>query len=204
MSKTIAIIIITIVFGIQHLHAQTGDSLSIKNKQKIEAIKNRINKAENTVNGNTALAEENEQLKLKVKQQQDSIIILKAIIKALKENQSIPKTENNNSKQCAKLYYKSYQTSIDYSANKQLDSIANVCLNNPKVKIKLIGYADKYGNEDYNLQLSKRRAMSVQKYFISKKKIPAENIEITGRGSLKGESASPTQSLNRRVEVYLY
>ena len=201
MSKTIATLII-LVFGIQ-LNAQTSDSLAIKNKQKIETIKNRINKAENTINGNTALAAENEQLKLKVKKQQDSIIALNAIIKTLRENQSVQKSDNN-SKECVKVYYKSYETTINYAANRGLDSIADMCLKNPKMKIKLIGYADKYGNEEYNLRLSKDRAVSLQNYFITKKKIPAENIEIIGHGSLKDNAAASQQSLNRRVEIYIY
>ncbi|QNK00413.1 OmpA family protein [Dyella telluris] len=48
--------------------------------------------------------------------------------------------------------------------------------------LKVIGYTDRLGSDDYNLKLSMRRAMAVKNYLISQG-IPAEAISAEGRGS---------------------
>ena len=200
MSKTTIAIIIVLVFGIE-LNAQTKDSLASKNQKKIEEIKSRITNAENTINGNTALAAENEKLKLRVKQQEDTIAALNRRLREAKEI-STASIQTGNSK-CIRLVYNNEQTNLNYSLSKELDSLVNLCLKNPKLKLKLSGHANKYGPEDYNMSVSKMRVMLLKSYLISEKKLNPENILTEWHGSSM-PLESGKQSLNRRVEVYIY
>lgn len=67
-----------------------------------------------------------------------------------------------------------------------------------KNKIVLIGHADKSGNAEYNMDLSKRRVENVKAFLISKG-YPKENIST----DYKGEelAGSKEQFFNRRVEI---
>ncbi|MFC3814601.1 OmpA family protein [Lysobacter sp. GCM10012299] len=48
--------------------------------------------------------------------------------------------------------------------------------------LRLIGFTDRMGSDDYNLRLSRQRAESVKAYLVSKG-VPAEAIQTEGRGS---------------------
>lgn len=65
-------------------------------------------------------------------------------------------------------------------------------------KIKVVGYADKStGTNNYNLEISKRRAQSVAKELTKKYKIPSEKITVEWKGS--GEQPYPYSNWNRVV-----
>ncbi len=67
-----------------------------------------------------------------------------------------------------------------------------------KRTIKLIGHADKSGNAEYNLDLSKRRVENVKKYLVSQG-YPAEKIATDYQG--ESNAGSKEHFFNRRVEV---
>lgn len=67
------------------------------------------------------------------------------------------------------------------------------------------GYGCLAGKAPYNVALSEKRAKAVRDYFV-KAGIPAENIQVTGRGQESPIVACgdrEEQSLNRRVELRL-
>lgn len=71
-------------------------------------------------------------------------------------------------------------------------------------KFHLIGHTDHHGTEAYNLQLSRARAATVQRYLLQHFALPAEVVAIDGRGKqelLYHDAAEDAQALNRRVEV---
>lgn len=67
-------------------------------------------------------------------------------------------------------------------------------------EVKIIGHTDEVGEEDYNLNLSKRRALKVKqtlsKHFLGEYKI---DVEYKGEENVK----YITTDKNRRVEVYI-
>ncbi|MFK7772674.1 MAG: OmpA family protein [Saprospiraceae bacterium] len=70
-------------------------------------------------------------------------------------------------------------------------------------KIELFGHTDNVGKNNYNLQLSQKRADAVMKYFIEKG-IPATDISALGEGETKPIESNETEkgkAKNRRVEV---
>jgi outer membrane protein OmpA-like peptidoglycan-associated protein len=68
-------------------------------------------------------------------------------------------------------------------------------------KIKIIGYTDSTGTDDYNKILSLKRAQAVGFYFINEFKIPSSKIEEIGNGI--STKYSDLKS-NRKVEILIY
>ncbi len=70
-------------------------------------------------------------------------------------------------------------------------------------KIELFGHTDNVGKNDYNLQLSQRRADAVRRYLIEKG-IPAADISAIGKGEtepIEDNTSEKGKAKNRRVEV---
>lgn len=68
-------------------------------------------------------------------------------------------------------------------------------------KIQVVGFTDDAGSEDYNLDLSQKRAREVARVLSSKFGIDPALIEAEGRGISR---KYPTNYLNRRVEIYIF
>ncbi|MFN8243318.1 MAG: OmpA family protein [Ferruginibacter sp.] len=84
-----------------------------------------------------------------------------------------------------------------------LKSIADVLLENPGIKIKIVGHTDADGNDAANLDLSKRRAKAVKNELVKTFNIDAAAIETDGMGETRPVAPNDTpgnKALNRRVE----
>ena len=74
---------------------------------------------------------------------------------------------------------------------------------NPTVKIKIVGHTDSDGDDKSNLDLSKRRSISVKKELEEKFAIESGRIETDGKGEsapLAKNDLSVNKAKNRRVE----
>ncbi len=68
--------------------------------------------------------------------------------------------------------------------------------------IMLGGHTDAKGSDDYNQNLSERRAETVKRFLVETYKIPAENLVTAGYGEQKLKNpAHPNAAENRRVEI---
>jgi len=65
-------------------------------------------------------------------------------------------------------------------------------------KIHIIGYTDSTGSEDYNLDLSKKRADAVKKLLMNRYGLAEQEIETAGKGV---STEFDNSALNRRVEI---
>jgi len=88
-----------------------------------------------------------------------------------------------------------------------LDRIAAILVTNANrsCEIKAIGHTDAYGDLQYNLMFSKKRAKAVQSYLVSKG-IDKMSITTEGRGSLEpivNNATSQGRSVNRRVDLLI-
>jgi OmpA-OmpF porin, OOP family len=84
-----------------------------------------------------------------------------------------------------------------------LKVIASVMQENPDIRIKIIGHTDSDGADDMNLDLSKRRGMSVKNELVKTFGIDGSRMESDGFGELQpvAENDTPAhKALNRRVE----
>lgn len=88
----------------------------------------------------------------------------------------------------------------------EIDKIAHYLKSNPGLKIIISGHTDNQGSQDYNLQLSIKRAESIKSALI-KKGINKSRIQAIGRG--ESEPLAPNDSeenrfKNRRIEIEIY
>lgn len=78
-------------------------------------------------------------------------------------------------------------------------------LANPELKGSIFivaGHTDAAGGEEYNLNLSERRADSIKHYLVEKSGIPAADLITVGYGKTKlKDPAHPLSEVNRRVQV---
>jgi len=84
----------------------------------------------------------------------------------------------------------------------RLDEIANVLLKHPEIKMIIEGYACSKGTEERNMILSMLRAISVEKYLLSRG-VPQKSLISEGEGSANPVGDNTTndgRTLNRRVE----
>lgn len=84
-----------------------------------------------------------------------------------------------------------------------LKDIAQVLQQNPNVRVKIVGHTDADGADDFNLDLSKRRAAAVKNELAKTFGIDASRMETDGMGETKPVVANDTpanKAMNRRVE----
>jgi len=78
-------------------------------------------------------------------------------------------------------------------------------LSDPSLKgssIVLAGHTDGVGGEDFNQELSERRADTVKQFLISKYGLAAENLVTAGYGKTRlKDKSNPRDAANRRVEI---
>ena len=93
------------------------------------------------------------------------------------------------------------EASLTADARAQLDQIAD-CLKKQGQRVTLEGHADERGTEEYNLQLSNRRAESVKKYLVTLG-VGSGSLETIGYGETRPSDTGSNEgawAANRRVE----
>ena len=75
-------------------------------------------------------------------------------------------------------------------------------MQNPKLNIQLVGYADMSGSDTYNMQLSKNRAARVRNHLIKKYGVAANRIKTKAMGETNQFSLSDNSD-NRRTEIII-
>jgi outer membrane protein OmpA-like peptidoglycan-associated protein len=85
-----------------------------------------------------------------------------------------------------------------------MKEIATALNESPTLKVIIVGHTDSDGDDAKNLDLSKRRAISVKNAFSTEYGIEALRIETDGKGEtvpIAPNSTSEGKAKNRRVEL---
>lgn len=72
--------------------------------------------------------------------------------------------------------------------------------------VKVIGHTDSIGTEEYNQQLSEKRAKSVAEYLEQNSNIVDDQIDVIGKGEIEPKASNHTpegRAANRRVIIIL-
>ena len=102
------------------------------------------------------------------------------------------------------IHYAFDSAKIDMDYIGELDDLGAFLQKNPSAYVLLEGYTDNTGPEEYNLQLSHRRAESVADYLKDKYMIADERIVMNYYGAANPVASNTTaegRAMNRRVEV---
>ncbi len=109
---------------------------------------------------------------------------------------------SNNAKS---IEFETGKDKLTQASYAKLDEIAGVMKQYPDSKWMINGYTDNTGNAKSNDELSSKRAISVQRYFISKGIAP-DHLFSDGYGSdnpIADNNTPEGRKLNRRVEIIL-
>lgn len=143
---------------------------------------------------------QNTLIALKQLEQQQASVQLAAMPK---ETAPVDLTELMNSQ--AHIQFKTASFQLEQHYVEQLDIVAEQLKADPKLVVQLFGYADRRGDENYNLTLSEKRADQVQRYLISKG-VSKNQIETAGYGEAQPVTVNQTWEndfFDRRVVVRL-
>ena len=100
------------------------------------------------------------------------------------------------------IEFESNATTMLPRSRTTLDQLITVLRRAPNTTIEIGGHTDKYGAPDYNLQLSRRRAEAVRRYFISHGL--TNQFTAVGYGASRPLSVAQTRAglqHNRRIEL---
>jgi outer membrane protein OmpA-like peptidoglycan-associated protein len=88
-------------------------------------------------------------------------------------------------------------------AREKLAKISGIVLAHPGLTLQIEGHTDSVGSDQYNQQLSERRAGSVQDFLVQQG-VPAASVSAIGFGKMEPVATNDTaegRQLNRRVEL---
>ncbi|OGA66528.1 MAG: hypothetical protein A3G81_02150 [Betaproteobacteria bacterium RIFCSPLOWO2_12_FULL_65_14] len=96
-------------------------------------------------------------------------------------------------------------TAIKPGFHSTLDKLADVVVRYGKTTLTVVGHTDNVGSDQYNQDLSQRRALSVAQYFESKR-VNALRLATAGKGEsepIASNASEGGRQANRRVEIYV-
>lgn len=97
------------------------------------------------------------------------------------------------------------QTQVKNRVKPSLNTLAKALVDNPEIRIKVDGFTDNIGSEDYNLELSLDRSKAIKEYLIVRGVTP-NNVTVEGYGMGVPVATNKTESgraQNRRVEFII-
>ncbi len=107
-----------------------------------------------------------------------------------------------SSKQISPVEFESGSARLLETSRPLLDRVAAVLLNHSQLKLIVSGHTDDVGTDEYNQDLSERRAGSVKMYLATKGVHP-DSVRVYGYGETQPvlkETTEQARALNRRVE----
>ncbi|MFK7932621.1 MAG: OmpA family protein [Saprospiraceae bacterium] len=109
------------------------------------------------------------------------------------------------------LFFDFDRDNLRAASRSDLTTLSQILKENPTYKVQLIGHTDSRGSNDYNVDLSKRRAANAQSY-LEQKGVTADRISIEYRGEVDpiavnelqaGQDSPQGRQFNRRVIVQI-
>jgi outer membrane protein OmpA-like peptidoglycan-associated protein len=80
-----------------------------------------------------------------------------------------------------------------------LDRIVDLLRQEPGLALTIEGHTDAYGSAEYNLELSRHRAVAVMRYFVGHG-VDASRLVAVGKGKTSPLIDNPFDARNRRVQ----
>ena len=116
-------------------------------------------------------------------------------VKSLQESESAIKLNN--------IYFDFDSYDLKPESFTELDRLYKFLVDNPGIKVEISAHTDSKGSDEYNLELSQKRAESVVNYLIAKG-TNSDRLVAKGYGETQPIATNDTEegrALNRRVEM---
>lgn len=97
------------------------------------------------------------------------------------------------------------RANVRYEFQPRVHDLARTLRNYPMIAVEIVGHADAIGSDDYNMELSQRRAQSVGAILLNDG-IAYGRIDASGRGEWEPIASNANEwgrAQNRRVEIRL-
>lgn len=122
----------------------------------------------------------------------------------LEESERVADLSKDWKKIDLEIYFDYNSARITRQAEPQLNQLGDA-LRSPRLKsaaVVIAGHTDAKGSQNYNEELSDRRADAVKRYLVERLSVPAENLATAGYGKrhLKNPD-DPYGAENRRVQI---
>lgn len=128
------------------------------------------------------------------------------IIEEVKETTSVAtnkaQDEINKLLKVNPVYFRYNSDKLTLNANAVLKKVINTLKDTGEISLRVEGHTDSGGDAAYNKTLSQKRAEAVKKYLLENG-LQNTQIEAIGYGEEKPITENPTNTANRRVEIYL-
>lgn len=103
------------------------------------------------------------------------------------------------------LLFENNKAQLQAGGSRSIDRVAAALRQYPERRIKIEGFTDSVGDDDYNRRLSEQRAQAVRQALVDKG-VAANRIDIQGYGEEYPVATNATaagRQLNRRVEIII-
>lgn len=174
-------------------------------EHKIYLAAQRVKIAEQAYNrklAEQALAESNEQRdKLQLAARTAEADRAKAALKELQAKQ----TDRGIVMTLGDVLFDTGKSNLKPGGSRVVNKLADYLQENPERKVAIEGFTDSVGSEEYNQELSERRAQSVKAALVRSGTDP-DRVSIQGYGEefpVAGNQSPSGRQLNRRVEIVL-
>jgi outer membrane protein OmpA-like peptidoglycan-associated protein len=118
----------------------------------------------------------------------------------------IKKLEKDYGKSSRNVYFDFGQSEPREETLDVLNKVEKLMTENPGISIRIVGHTDGIGTEQHNLDLSKRRALSI-KSILERKGFDVSRVETEGLGAkfplASNDDEINGRELNRRVEIVI-
>jgi outer membrane protein OmpA-like peptidoglycan-associated protein len=92
-------------------------------------------------------------------------------------------------------------------ATASLQKLGHLIQRNPQAVFRVEGHTDSFGSDQYNIDLSQRRAETVKSWLVANMNIDADRVQTQGFGKthliVPADRSVEEQQLNRRVEIVI-
>jgi outer membrane protein OmpA-like peptidoglycan-associated protein len=92
-------------------------------------------------------------------------------------------------------------------ATASLQKLGRLIQRNPQSIFRVEGHTDSFGSDQYNMDLSQRRAETVKAWLVANMSIESDRVQTQGYGKTKlivpADRSVEEQQLNRRVEIVI-
>jgi OmpA-OmpF porin, OOP family len=115
---------------------------------------------------------------------------------------TLQKLEPGKAIRLKNIYFEFDKDELMPRSHVELDKLVRILKDNPRINIEIVGHTDALGENNYNQDLSKRRAESVVQYLIQQK-IAKSRLRARGEGEASPIAPNDTdegRAQNRRVE----
>jgi OmpA-OmpF porin, OOP family len=102
------------------------------------------------------------------------------------------------------IYFDTGKTELKPESDVAIEQISKLLLNNPSLKLYVVGHTDNVGTVESNMKLSKDRADAVVNSLVTRYAIPAVRLKAYGVASLTPVASNDNEegrAKNRRVEL---